>query len=305
MAEILGEIVDGWTVNCPHSVAEEFAPKIKALLTKIDYTKQCCGCSKFYVATTLLHRECCDKSFCNGELFPCIRNHDSTCKKHNKNLEKFREEKEAQYSTGTVVDTRISKKQAEKKGLAQCSCHRYFAPEVKRKNSRGENVYYKSCITCRNKRKATPEAKVKAPEAKTTPERGKVKKMTPASRGSVFNKGAEPGRSKKATQSKKPRTDYIISFESFKEHLSDCFPKKFEKRVKKEFDEDVEVFFLPVSEEEIKKHAPNIRPYEAIAKIEILGEIAYTVYNTSSIFALWLSNFDEEVTDDEETQSEK
>ena len=108
-----------------------------------------------------------------------------------------------------------------------------------------------------------------------------------------------------AGRSKKPRTDYIISFESFKEHLSDYFPKKFEKRVKKEFDEDVEVFFLPVSEEEIKKHAPNIKPYEGIAKIEILGEIAYTVFNTSSVFALWLCNFDEEVTDDEATQRSK
>lgn len=153
MNELLSQISDGWTVECPYSVAEKYAHKVRELLKKIDYCKECSGCSKHFLPEKLVSRQCCDKVFCHDVLFSCASSHDLTCEKHKKNLEKFREEKEQQFIKGTQVETRISKKQAAEKGLIQCCCHRYFVPEVKRKNSEGKEVYYKSCLTCRNKRK--------------------------------------------------------------------------------------------------------------------------------------------------------
>ena len=107
----------------------------------------CSDCKKDnYKHTLVIRNSCgCNKLLCEN----CFECHDDMCDEFVKNLEKLKLEDLKRYETEEVTKTRTSKKKALEQGKVQCCCHRWFVPEKKKE----PDVYYKSCFTCRQKRK--------------------------------------------------------------------------------------------------------------------------------------------------------
>jgi len=139
--------------SCPDPKTELQERHLKMMWDLMNETgtlTPCSDCKKDnYKHTLVIRNSCgCDKLLCEN----CFECHDDMCDEFVKNLEQLKLEELKRYETEEVTKTRTSKKKALEQGKVQCCCHRWFVPEKKKE----PDVYYKSCFTCRQKRKKAP-----------------------------------------------------------------------------------------------------------------------------------------------------
>ena len=134
--------------------------KIKKVLVDVKVIMICSACENQFCKDDLIKRtNCCDiiSYFCPR----CVKRHDRECDKFHENLAKIKEEKESNYRDKIKVETRMSRKVADDRGMVKCSCKRYFVPEIR--VTKDKEVPYKSCKVCRDKRKKPKKAQQEQP----------------------------------------------------------------------------------------------------------------------------------------------
>ena len=136
--------------SCPEPKTELQEKHLKMMWDLMHETGTlvpCADCKNDNYRSTMVVRDSCgcNKLFCEN----CFEVHDDMCDGFIANLEKLKLEEIKRYESGEITTTRTSRKKALEQGKVQCCCHRWFVPEKKKE----PDVYYKSCITCRERRK--------------------------------------------------------------------------------------------------------------------------------------------------------